>query len=101
MVPAHFTRLPLLGPRLTISGRYLVVKSFNNDMLIYIHNAYAPADRQGKHHFFSSLDDGEYDDNATYLLLGNLSTPLNPRLDSSSPDLRYDQGRFNCLKWLV
>jgi hypothetical protein len=33
--------------------------------------------------------------------LGDLNTPLDPRLDSSTPDLRYDPSRSSCLEWLA
>ena len=88
-------------PSLAVAGRYLVVKVMVESTPIYIHNVYAPVDRQEKQHFFSSLDTAEFEDHATHLVLGDLNTPLDPRLDSSSPDLRYDPGRSSCLEWLA
>ncbi|KAF1775471.1 Endonuclease/exonuclease/phosphatase [Phytophthora cactorum] len=77
-------------PSLAVSGRYLVVKVMVESAPIYIHNVYAPVDRQDKQHFFSSLDTEGFEDQATHFVLGDLNTPLDPRLDSSSPDLHYD-----------
>ncbi|KAF1315212.1 putative Pollike protein, partial [Globisporangium splendens] len=88
-------------PGLSISGRYLVVKVMVECVPIYIHNVYAPVDRHEKQHFFSSLDTEGFEDQATHFVLGDLNTPLDPRLDSSSPDLRYDPGRSSCLEWLA
>uniref|UniRef100_K3WE34 Endonuclease/exonuclease/phosphatase domain-containing protein n=1 Tax=Globisporangium ultimum (strain ATCC 200006 / CBS 805.95 / DAOM BR144) TaxID=431595 RepID=K3WE34_GLOUD len=68
---------------------------------IYIHNVYAPVDQQEKQQFFSSLETEEFEDQATHMVLGDLNTPLDPRLDSSSPDLHYDPGRSSCLEWLA
>ncbi|KAF1331476.1 putative Pollike protein, partial [Globisporangium splendens] len=88
-------------PSLAVPGRYLVVKLMVSDDPIYIHNVYAPVDRQEKQQFFSSLETEGFEDQATHLVLGDLNTPLDPRLDSSSPDLRYDPGRSSCLEWLA
>lgn len=88
-------------PSLAVAGRYLVVKVMVDGDPIYIHNVYAPVDRYEKHEFFSSLETAEFEDQATHLVLGDLNTPLDPRLDSSSPDLRYDRGRSSCLEWLA
>ncbi|KAG3198981.1 hypothetical protein PC129_g24225 [Phytophthora cactorum] len=88
-------------PSLAVSGRYLVVKVMVESAPIYIHNVYAPVDRQDKQHFFSSLDTEGFEDQATHFVLGDLNTPLDPRLDSSSPDLHYDPGRSSCLEWLA
>ncbi|KAF1327222.1 putative Pollike protein, partial [Globisporangium splendens] len=88
-------------PSLAVPGRYLVVKLMVSDAPVYIHNVYAPVDRQEKQHFFSSLSTEGFDDQATHLVLGDLNTPLDPRLDSSSPDLRYDRARSSCLSWLA
>ncbi|KAF1320234.1 putative Pollike protein, partial [Globisporangium splendens] len=88
-------------PSLTVPGRYLVVKLMVSDAPVYIHNVYAPVDRQEKQQFFSSLSTEGFEDQATHLVLGDLNTPLDPRLDSSSPDLRYDPGRSSCLEWLA
>lgn len=88
-------------PSVSIPGRYLVVKVMVEGAPIYVHNVYAPVDRQEKQQFFSSLVTEEFDDHATHFVLGDLNTPLDPRLDSSSPDLRYDPGRSSCLEWLA
>ncbi|KAF1331450.1 putative Pollike protein, partial [Globisporangium splendens] len=88
-------------PSLTVPGRYLVVKLMVSDAPVYIHNVYAPVDRQEKQQFFSSLSTEGFEDQATHLVLGDLNTPLDPRLDSSSPDLRYDPARSSCLAWLA
>ncbi|KAF1318181.1 putative Pollike protein, partial [Globisporangium splendens] len=88
-------------PSLAIPGRYLVVKLMVSDAPVYIHNVYAPVDRQEKQQFFSSLSTEGFEDQATHLVLGDLNTPLDPRLDSSSPDLRYDPARSSCLAWLA
>ncbi|KAF1315557.1 putative Pollike protein, partial [Globisporangium splendens] len=87
--------------RLSVPGRYLVVKVMVECAPIYIHNVYAPVDQQEKHQFFSSLDTEGFEGQATHMVLGDLNTPLDPRLDSSSPDLRYDPGRSSCLEWLA
>ncbi|KAF1328765.1 putative Pollike protein, partial [Globisporangium splendens] len=86
---------------LSVSGRCLVVKVMVEGAPIYIHNVYAPVDQQEKQQFFSSLDTEGFEDQATHFVLGDLNTPLDPRLDSSSPDLRYDPGRSSCLEWLA
>ncbi|KAF1320324.1 hypothetical protein FI667_g12572, partial [Globisporangium splendens] len=88
-------------PSLAVPGRYLVVKLMVSDAPVYIHNVYAPVDRQEKQQFFSSLSTEGFEDQATHLVLGDLNTPLDPRLDSSSPDLRYDPARSSCLAWLA
>ncbi|KAF1327226.1 putative Pollike protein, partial [Globisporangium splendens] len=88
-------------PSLAVPGRYLVVKMMVSDAPVYIHNVYAPVDRQEKQQFFSSLSTEGFEDQATHLVLGDLNTPLDPRLDSSSPDLRYDPARSSCLAWLA
>ncbi|KAF1331469.1 putative Pollike protein, partial [Globisporangium splendens] len=88
-------------PSLAVPGRYLVVKLMVSDAPVYIHNVYAPVDRQEKQQFFSSLSTEGFEDQATHLVLGDLNTPLDPRLDSSSPDLRCDPGRSSCLEWLA
>ncbi|KAF1329068.1 putative Pollike protein, partial [Globisporangium splendens] len=87
--------------RLSVPGRYLVVKVMVECAPIYIHNVYAPVDQQEKQQFFSSLDTEGFEDQATHFVLGDLNTPLGPRLDSSSPDLRYNPGRSSCLEWLA
>ncbi|KAF1331678.1 putative Pollike protein, partial [Globisporangium splendens] len=87
--------------RLSVPGRYLVVKAMVECAPIYIHSVYAPVDQQEKQQFFSSLDTEGFEDQATHFVLGDLNTPLDPRLDSSSPDLRYDPGRSSCLEWLA
>ncbi|KAF1329066.1 putative Pollike protein, partial [Globisporangium splendens] len=88
-------------PSLAVPGRYLVVKLMVSDAPVYIHNVYAPVDRQEKQQFFSSLSTEGFEDQATHLVLGDLNTPLDPRLDSSSPDLRYDPAWSSCLAWLA
>ena len=88
-------------PSLSVAGRYLVVKVMVESAPIYIHNVYAPVDRQEKQQFFSSLATEEFEDQATHFVLGDLNTPLDPRLDSSTPDLRYDPSRSSCLEWLA
>ncbi|KAF1327938.1 putative Pollike protein, partial [Globisporangium splendens] len=88
-------------PSLAVPGRYLVVKLMVSDAPVYIHNVYAPVDRQEKQQFFSSLETEGFEDQATHLVLGDLNTPLDPRLDSSSPDLRYEPARSSCLAWLA
>ncbi|KAF1327933.1 putative Pollike protein, partial [Globisporangium splendens] len=88
-------------PTLSVAGQYIVVKVMVECAPIYIHNVYAPVDRQEKQQFFSSLDTEGFDDQATHFVLGDLNTPLDPRLDSSSPDLRYDPSRSSCLEWLA
>ena len=88
-------------PDLSIAGRYLVVKVIVERTPIYIHNVYAPVDRHEKQQFFSSLDTEAFEDHAKHLVLGDLNTPLNPRLDCCSQDLRYDSSRSSCLEWLA
>lgn len=88
-------------PQLAVPGRYLVVKVMVEGAPIYVHNVYAPVDQQEKQQFFSSLETESFEDRATHFVLGDLNTPLDPRLDSSSPDLRYDPGRSSCLEWLA
>ena len=88
-------------PRLSVAGRYIVVKVMVDTTPIYIHNVYAPVDRQEKQHFFESLETDSFEDHATHFVLGDLNTPLDPRLDASSPDLHYDPGRSSCLAWLA
>ncbi|KAF1327039.1 putative Pollike protein, partial [Globisporangium splendens] len=87
--------------QLSVPGRYIVVKVMVEGAPIYIHNVYAPVDQQEKQQFFSSLDTEGFEDQATHFVLGDLNTPLDPRLDSSSPDLHYDPGRSSCLEWLA
>ena len=88
-------------PRLAVPGRYLVVKVLVDGMPIYIHNVYAPVDHQEKQQFFFGLVTEDFEDHATHIVLGDLNTPLDPRLDSSTPDLRYDPGRSSCLEWMA
>ncbi|KAL8024079.1 putative reverse transcriptase domain, Endonuclease/exonuclease/phosphatase superfamily [Plasmopara halstedii] len=88
-------------PLLSVAGRYLVVKVMVESAPIYIHNVYAPVDRQEKQHFFENLETEGFEDQATHFVLGDLITPLDPRLDSSIPDLRYDPSRSSCLEWLA
>jgi exonuclease III len=88
-------------PSLSVAGRYIVVKVMVECAPIYIHNVYAPVDQQEKQQFFSGLETEEFEDQATHMVLGDLNTPLDPRLDSSSPDLHYDPGRSSCLEWLA
>lgn len=88
-------------PGLSVAGRYLVVRVMVENAPIYLHNVYAPVDQQEKQHFFLSLDTEGFVDHATHLVLGDLNTPLDPRLDSSSPNFHYDPGRSSCLEWLA
>ena len=88
-------------PDISVPGRYLVVHVMVEGAPIYVHNVYAPVDRQEKQQFFSSLITEGFDDQATHFVLGDLNTPLDPRFDSSSPTLRYDPGRSSCLEWLT
>lgn len=62
-------------PSVSIPGRYLVVKVMVEGAPIYVHNVYAPVDRQEKQQFFSSLVTEEFDDHATHFVLGDLNTP--------------------------
>ncbi|KAF1331473.1 putative Pollike protein, partial [Globisporangium splendens] len=87
--------------RMTVPGRYLVVRVTVELAPVYIHNVYAPVDKQEKQAFFSSLPTEEFEDGATHLVLGDLNTPLDPSLDCSTPDLRYDPSRSCCLEWLA
>lgn len=86
---------------LSVPGRYLVVRLSLGLKPLYIHNVYAPVDRQEKQHFFSCLPTGVFEDNATHFVLGDLNTPLDPRLDCVSPAFRSDPGRPVCLEWLA
>ncbi|KAI9918953.1 hypothetical protein PsorP6_011912 [Peronosclerospora sorghi] len=70
--------------RLSVPGRYLVVKVTVEHASIYIHNVYAP-----------------FEDDAKHFMLGDLNTPLDPRLDSSTPDLNSDSSRSDCLEWIA
>ncbi|CAI5721978.1 unnamed protein product [Peronospora destructor] len=88
-------------PSLAVPGRYLVVKLMVDSALIYIHNVYAPVDRQEKHQFFSSLATEEFEVHATLFVLGDLNTPPDPTLDSSTPNLHYDPVRASCLEWFA
>ncbi|KAF1321893.1 putative Pollike protein, partial [Globisporangium splendens] len=81
--------------QLLVPGRYIVVKVMVEGAPIYIRNVYAPVDQQEKQQFFSSLDTEGFDDQATHFVLGDLNTPLDPRLDSSSPALHYDPGSLH------
>uniref|UniRef100_A0AAV1VCN3 Uncharacterized protein n=1 Tax=Peronospora matthiolae TaxID=2874970 RepID=A0AAV1VCN3_9STRA len=63
---------------LTVDGRYLVVRVIVEGLPQYLHNVYAPVDRQEKHKFFSSLATNEFVIRATHLGLGDLSTSLDP-----------------------
>ena len=85
----------------TVEGHYLVVRVMVVVLPLYIHNVYAPFDRQEKRQFFSSLVTEEFEDHVTHLVLGNLSTSLNPRLDSSTPHPHYDSGPSSCIKWIA
>uniref|UniRef100_A0AAV1V4S1 Reverse transcriptase domain-containing protein n=1 Tax=Peronospora matthiolae TaxID=2874970 RepID=A0AAV1V4S1_9STRA len=87
--------------RLFVTGRYLVVRVLVDGFPLYLHNVYAPVDRQKKFQFFSGLVTEEFEDHATHIVSGDLNTPLDPRLDSSTPDLRYDPGRSSCLEWMA
>ncbi|POM57483.1 Pol-like protein putative [Phytophthora palmivora] len=80
---------------MTVPGRYLVVRVTVEHAPVYIHNVYAPVDKQEKQQFFSSLEPEEFEDD---LVLGDLNTPLDPSLDCSTTDLRYDPSRSSCLK---
>ena len=80
-------------PNISVSGRYLVVHVMIEGATIYVHNVYAPVDRQEIQHIFSSLVTEGFDEQVTHFVLGDLNTPLDPRFDSSSPTLRYDPGR--------
>uniref|UniRef100_A0AAV1UGB9 Endonuclease/exonuclease/phosphatase domain-containing protein n=1 Tax=Peronospora matthiolae TaxID=2874970 RepID=A0AAV1UGB9_9STRA len=84
--------------RLSVTGRYLVVRVLVDGFPLHLHNVYAPIDRQEKCQFFSGLVTEEFEDHATHIVLEDLNTPLDPRLDSSTPDLRYDPGRSSCLE---
>lgn len=88
-------------PGLSVAGRYLVVNVMVEGTPIFIHNVYAPVVRQDKRHFFDSLKTEGFEDHATHFVLGDLNTPLDPRLDASTPDLHYDPGRSSCLEWLA
>ncbi|CAI5747278.1 unnamed protein product [Peronospora destructor] len=87
--------------RLTVPGRYLVVRVMVELVPIYIHNVYAPVDKLEKQSFYSNLATHEFEENATHFVLGDLNTPLDPSLDCSKPDLRYDPSRSSCLDWLA
>ena len=51
---------------LAVPGRYLVVKLMVDGAPIYIHNVYAPVDRQAKHDFFLGLETERFEDHATH-----------------------------------
>ncbi|KAJ0391005.1 hypothetical protein ATCC90586_010946 [Pythium insidiosum] len=84
----------------TYPGRYLVVQVTVNDAPVYIHNVYSPVDDTEKAEFFDALPFSEFEDNATHLVLGDLNTPLDPRLDSSEPRFINTRGRSACQRWL-
>lgn len=86
---------------LTVPGRYLVVRVMVKLAPVYIHNVYAPVHKQEKQAFFSDLATEGFEDDATHLVLGDLNTPLDPTLDCSMLDLRYDSSRSCCLDWLA
>ena len=67
----------------------------------YLRNVYAPVVRQEKRQFFSSLVTEKIEDHATHLVLGGLNNSLGPRLDSSTPDLRYEPVRSSCFEWIA
>ena len=88
-------------PSLSVTGSYLVVRVLVAGTPLYIHNVYAPVDPQEKHQFFSSLATEQFEGTATHFVLGDLNTSLDPRLDCSSPDLRYEPSRSSCLEWIA
>ena len=49
-------------PDISVPGRYLVVHVMVEGAPIYVHNVYAPVDRQEKQQFFSSLITEGFDD---------------------------------------
>jgi exonuclease III len=84
----------------TYPGRYLLVRVTVNSAPVYIHNVYSPVDDTEKAEFFDALPFSEFEDSATHLVLGDLNTPLDPRLDSSEPRLVNTRGRSACQRWL-
>ena len=85
---------------LSVPGRYLVVRLVVANTPIYIHNVYSPVDDHDKAGFFNHLPTDHFEDNSTHIVLGDLNTPLNPKLDSSQPRLFARPGRSACLGWL-
>ena len=53
---------------LTVDGRYLVVRVMVDGLPLYIHNVYAPVDRQEKQKKNSSLVPVDVEDRATHLV---------------------------------
>ena len=87
-------------PALSVSGRYLVVKVMVQQAPVYVHNVYAPVDYHEKKVFFDHLPTAVFEANATHIVMGDLNTPLDPSVDSSSGRARVSNGRSSCLNWL-
>ena len=60
---------------LAVPGLYLVVRVSVDNTPIYIHNVYAPVERQRKTQFFFSLVTEELEANATHLVMGISTLP--------------------------
>ena len=85
---------------LTVPGRYLVIRVEVNGAPVYIHNVYAPVDNLEKKVFFDLLPHEMFEENATHLVLGDLNTPLDPRVDASDPGTTTLSGGSACIAWL-
>lgn len=86
--------------KLTIQGRYLVVRIQFQDRSLYIHNIYAPVVTSERVVFFDSIPTGIFGHDAIHFVLGDLNTQIGPSLDCSQPRSRaHDPSRSRLLQW--
>ncbi|DAZ99011.1 TPA: hypothetical protein N0F65_011266, partial [Lagenidium giganteum] len=86
---------------ISVPGRYIVVKMVVTDATLYVHNVYAPVDEHDKQIFFDNLPVDGFETDATHLVLGDLNSPLDPRLGSSRESTRSRPGCGACRRWLA
>ena len=82
---------------LTIQQRYIVLKTTNNNKVIYIHCIYAPAQYKERIDFFKQLPTN-FEENSTHIVGGDFNTTINPILDSISQNVSY--GSKELKEWL-